>query len=125
MSKKPSRILIVEDESDLSEIMETVLEDEGYHVDVCVNGLEALNFLSTSPEHPNLIILDIKMPVMDGRQFAQEYRKLYNHKVPIIVTTASDDARTRAAEIGVNNWLGKPFDIEKLIELVERIITPG
>lgn len=111
-------ILLVEDDAFLSTFMKIVLEEEGYGVTIANNGKEALDFLSQS-KLPDLIMLDIKMPVMDGRAFVIEFRRLYDDKKPIVVMTASDDAEMRALELGIPACLPKPFGIPQLIATVK------
>jgi DNA-binding response OmpR family regulator len=115
-------ILVVEDEADLSDFMKIVLEDEGYQVAIAEHGLEALKTIEECGKQPRLIVLDVKMPVMNGKEFVAEYRRLYQHTAPIIVITAADDVRQRAEELGGTDWLGKPFDLGKFVDLIKQYI---
>ncbi len=71
---------------------------------------------------PSLILLDMKMPVLDGWGFAREFRALYGFNVPILVVTAADDAKRRADAIGASGWIGKPFELDALLDAVARHI---
>jgi CheY-like chemotaxis protein len=113
-----SQILLVEDDAFLSTFMKMVLEEEGYTVAVAGNGQEALDILS-NVGLPDLIMFDIKMPVMDGKEFASAFRRLYNGVRPLVVMTAADDAEKRAQELGVTTCLAKPFGIPELIATVK------
>ncbi len=109
-------ILIVDDDEAILSSVELFLVDEGYLTVVAHNGREALE-LATSAS-PCLIILDMKMPEMDGRAFAAAYRKEVTAPVPIIVMTASRDSERRATEINADGFISKPFDLNHLLDLV-------
>lgn len=117
------RILVVDDDDDLVDIIEEILVSEGYLVDRAPNGLEALKVISRSM--PDLILLDMKMPVMDGWQFAQEYKCRPEHSAPIVVVTAAESAQKRARDVSAVGWLGKPFNLDELIDLVKKRVEPG
>ena len=114
--KKP--ILIVEDDTDLADMMEIVISSEDYPVRKALNGKEALEIIRS--QMPGLILLDMKMPVMDGWEFAHRFREEFNQSAPIVVVTAATDARVRAAEVGTPGFLPKPFEIDDLLSCVER-----
>lgn len=109
-------VLVMEDDAELLELVTFVLEDSGYQVQRALNGCEGLAVIARGM--PDLILLDMKMPVMDGWEFAREFRTRYNSAAPIIVLTAAENARKRAEEIGADGWLGKPFDIDTLARVV-------
>ncbi len=111
-------ILIVEDDPDLLDMMEIVLESAAYPVNRALNGQEALEL--TRSRMPGLILLDMKMPVMDGWEFASHFRQEFDASAPIVVVTAAADARLRAQEIGAQGFLAKPFEIDDLLRSVER-----
>jgi CheY-like chemotaxis protein len=110
-------ILVVDDDPSVLETVIDILSDEGYRLSTATNGAEALEVMEEIT--PRLILLDMRMPVMDGWQFA---RALQDHRrpVPILVMTAAQDARQWAREIGAAGYLAKPFDISDLIDAVER-----
>ncbi len=118
MTEPAKRVLVVEDDPDVVTLVALVLEDSGYQVETAANGLEALHSVGRSL--PNLILLDMKMPVMNGWEFAEAFYERHDHRAPIVVLTAADDAKRRAGEIGANGWLGKPFSLEALLTTVER-----
>ncbi len=111
-------VLIVEDDTDLLAMMEMVVLSDGYPVATAANGKEALDRITE--DMPGLILLDMKMPIMDGWQFTEKFRVLYDHSVPIVVVTAARDAKIWAQEVGAEGYLAKPFDIDELIRTVER-----
>lgn len=109
-------ILVVDDDQDLLELLAFVLSSEGYDVRTASDGLEALNVVED--KMPNLILLDMRMPVMDGWEFASEFHTRFDDGVPIVVVTAAENAEKRAEEIGASGWISKPFDVGSLIVLV-------
>jgi CheY-like chemotaxis protein len=111
-------VLVVEDDPDLAGVVRDILASVGYAVDVARNGLDAL--AQVERHMPAVIVLDMLMPVMDGWQFAREYHARYGHRSPIIVVTAAEHARQRAAEISADDVLAKPFDVASLIATVQR-----
>jgi two-component system, chemotaxis family, chemotaxis protein CheY len=100
--------------------LESFLIEEGYTVMVAHNGKEALERAEESP--PAVILLDMKMPVMDGWAFASAYRQQGGPHAPIIVMTAAHDSRQRAREIAADGFIPKPFDLDDLLALVRRYI---
>jgi CheY-like chemotaxis protein len=116
------QILVVEDDDAIRGLVSDVLRDDGYQVQEAANGLEALEVLRT--QRPDLIVLDLMMPVMDGWAFVEECRSSSAcENVPIVVTSASHDLpRTaeRLRSFGVRTCLAKPFDVDGLLALVER-----
>jgi CheY-like chemotaxis protein len=109
-------ILVVDDEITIASSVAELLHDEGYAVITAANGVEALECVAR--HSPKLIILDMKMPVMDGRAFAAAYRAQPGPQAPLIVMTAAQDATHSASEIQAQAVLAKPFAIDRLLELV-------
>jgi CheY-like chemotaxis protein len=117
-------VLIVEDDADLREMMAQLLTLEGYHIDTAANGREALEYLNEAPR-PDVILLDLMMPIMDGWEFR---RRQQNDPaladVPVIVLTALDQAQARANDLNGVDFLKKPLDFDRLLELVRRRCLP-
>jgi two-component system chemotaxis response regulator CheY len=113
-----ARVLVVEDEAEIREFVEMVLGSEGYRVTTAANGALALEQVGREPF--DLILLDMRMPVMDGWSFARAYRSSLGPHAPIVVLTAARDAAERAAQIQAEGYLGKPFDLVDLLDLVAR-----
>ena len=121
MSSRPIRALVVDDDHDIAEMVRLALSDEGYDVVLASNGSEALD---ASVEAPfDVILLDMRMPVMDGWSFAEEYRNRPGRRVPVIVVTAARDAAARAAEIDADDYLAKPFSLDELFTTIERHVS--
>jgi len=116
-------ILVIEDEADILFSLKTYLESEGYQVVTAENGEGGLNFLQKNPM-PHLILLDMKMPVMNGWEFSEHYRKNFSQsfRAPVIVMTAAADAEARAREAQANGWLGKPFSLEEITAQLQKFL---
>jgi DNA-binding response OmpR family regulator len=113
-------VLVVEDDPDLVALLEVVLQDAGYRVSTAADGFEALRRVEA--EMPSLILLDMRMPRMNGWEFAEEFRARWDRSCPIVVVTAAENARLRAEEIGADGWLEKPFELEDVLRAVERYL---
>ncbi len=112
------RVLVVDDDEAISEFVSWVLADEGHEVVTAANGALALRALERVC--PDVILLDMRMPVMDGWEFARAYRAVWDRLAPIVVVTAAQDAAQRAREVEADGYLGKPFDVDDLIATVQR-----
>ncbi len=97
-------------------MLSILLEGEGFRVVLAAEGTEALRLVKD--EMPGLVLLDMRMPGMDGWEFSRRFRAQYDHQAPIVVLTAAEDARKRADEIGAEDFLSKPFRIEEVIDKV-------
>jgi len=117
---KHKMILVIDDDQDLLDLVALMLESVGYRVETAINGLAGLQAVQHAK--PDLILLDIKMPVISGQEFAREFYAHYDSSTPIVVITASESAQQRAKEIGASGWIGKPFDLDVLINTVGRYI---
>jgi DNA-binding response OmpR family regulator len=116
-------ILVVEDEADILMGIKEFLQDEGFKVLTAQNGMEAMKKLKNN-EMPNLILLDMKMPVMDGWKFAEEFHKIFDNLSPILVVTAAADAKQRALDIGASGWIEKPFQLDELLKKINHELGP-
>ncbi len=112
------RILVVDDEPDIRATVSAMLEIEGYAVAEATNGADALTVVED--DAPDLILLDMRMPVLDGWGFAAEMQRR-GHRIPIVVMTAARDAARWAAEISASAFVAKPFGYDDLIEAVEQV----
>jgi two-component system alkaline phosphatase synthesis response regulator PhoP len=115
------RILLVEDEERLLEVVKLNLELEGYAVTTAINGKQALERFHQ--ERFDLILLDVMLPQMDGFSVCRSIR-LENRKVPILFLTAKNSAQDRVMglKIGGDDYLVKPFDLEELLLRVQRLL---
>ncbi|MBI4333857.1 MAG: response regulator transcription factor [Chloroflexi bacterium] len=112
-----ARILAVDDEENILHLFKRALEPEGYSVDTALDGATALAKLEATP--PDLVILDIKMPDMNGYQVLKQIRQRSN--VPVIMVTGVREAVSldRALDIGADDYITKPFHIKELIARVQ------
>jgi CheY-like chemotaxis protein len=109
-------VLIVEDDADLREMMAQLLSLEGYQTATVANGREALDYLKQGG-HPDLILLDLMMPVMDGWEFRrQQQADPAMASVPVVILSALD--AHRAADVTAEAFLKKPLDFDRLLALV-------
>ncbi len=116
----PQRILVVEDDRDLRETIVDVLAGAGYEVSLAGNGEEALDALRTK-RRTSLILLDLRMPVMDGFEFRR--RQLANPgfaSVPVVLLSSDSRGDRQADEFGFACSIKKPFGIRDLLALVRR-----
>ncbi len=113
-------IMVVDDEKRLVSLVESYLTQEGYRVVSANNGVEALPIASR--ERPDLIILDLMMPEMDGYGFMREHRK--EQDTPIILLTArvDDDERVIGLELGADDYITKPFRPRELVARVRAVL---
>jgi CheY-like chemotaxis protein len=115
-------ILVVDDDADVRESIEDALEDEGYYVAAAANGKEALELLRDDKLRPELILLDIMMPEMDGWAFRAEQRKDPDiATIPVIVFTAHGSPEEVAERMQAVGFLRKPLRLEDLLAQVGRL----
>ena len=110
-------ILVVDDDPEILAMLRDFLEGEGLTVRTAENGAEALEALEELA--PALILLDMRMPVLDGWGFAEKFRER-QLGYPIVVMTAAESARRWAEEIGATAYIAKPFDVNELLQTIER-----
>lgn len=117
------KILVVDDEKPISEIVKYNLIKEGYEVFTAYDGEEALEMVKA--EEPDLIILDLMLPKVDGLEVAREVRKTYN--MPIIMVTAKDSEidKVLGLELGADDYVTKPFSNRELIARVKANLRRG
>jgi CheY-like chemotaxis protein len=109
-------VLVVDDEPEVVLVLQFSLEAEGYQTLAASNGLQALEEIAA--HHPQLMVLDIMMPLMDGWSVLAEMLKLPREERPrvvIVSALASLNDRAKAAELGADAYVPKPFNVEELI----------
>jgi two-component system alkaline phosphatase synthesis response regulator PhoP len=120
----PKKILVVDDEVDLVKTIQFALEAEGYQVLVSYNGEDALN--QSRKENPDLILLDLMLPKLDGYKVCRllKFDEQYKH-IPIVMLTAKTQQKDRllGMETGADEYITKPFDMEKLTEKIKAYLS--
>ncbi|ADC49301.1 two component transcriptional regulator, winged helix family [Alkalihalophilus pseudofirmus OF4] len=117
---KEIRILIVEDEAPMRELLQLYLRKEGYVVDEAITGIEALEKVEKTLY--SVVLLDVMMPEMDGFEVCREIRKV--SQVPVIMLTARTQTldKVKGLKIGADDYLTKPFEQEELLARVEAVL---
>lgn len=114
------RILVIDDDPDIRETLIEVLEDAGHETLAAANGNEALRTLRTTESPPCLILLDLMMPIMDGRTFREEQLKdPALAAIPVVVLSAFRDAADTANELSAQAHLPKPVSLDALMRVVD------
>lgn len=112
-------VLLVDDETDFTEPIAFWLKSRGYLVQTRQNGSQAVEFIKNTP--PDIMFMDINMPVMDGLQALEKIRA-FNMEIPIIMVTAafgSEDKITRAKELGVSGFFAKNYTFDQLVQMIQ------
>ena len=116
------KILICDDDEGILDMLELILEDSGYDIIAERNSLNVKSIIDR--EHPDLILLDLWMPVLSGDQVLKSLRK--NSKtqyLPVIIISASTEGQKIADESGANAFIAKPFNFDELIQKIEHYIS--
>ena len=123
--RRKGRVLVVEDEDTIGQVLVETLADEGYDVRRAEHGCEALDILKSWV--PDLILLDLMMPVMDGWAFREAQRQLGGGvaEVPIIILSAARETSTRAIQLGAIAALSKPFELNDVVGAIRQWMPPG
>jgi len=117
-------ILVVDDDDSIRDMLEAFLADEGYTVVTATDGAGAIE-LVTDKLVPDLMLLDIGMPVVNGPEFVARYRRICEPPhAPIVVITARGDGERIAKEIGAETFVNKPFELDELAAAVRRSARP-
>ena len=111
------RVLVVDDDADIRELLVSVLSDDGYEAASARDGRDALDVLDRWKA--DVIVLDLMMPVMDGWTFAARMKEKWT--IPIVVLSAATEVRKHASQLGAADVIPKPFDIETLLPMIARV----
>ena len=115
-----TKILVVDDDTNISELLRLYLVKEGFSVVTCADGKQAIELEKS--EKPDLVLLDIMLPVFDGWQVCREIRKTSN--VPIIMITAKSETfdKILGLELGADDYVSKPFDAKEVVARVKAVL---
>ncbi len=109
-------ILVVEDDDDIRNAIVDLLENEGYYAESAINGKDALEKLRSIKEKPCLVLLDMMMPIMNGREFLDEVMKdSHLAPIPVLIVSAVADKSNTEGSVG---FLKKPIDIDVVLKVV-------
>lgn len=113
-------ILIVEDDSNIRELLRLYLSQEGYKIETAPDGQEGLRKFKLI--HPDLVLLDLMMPVMDGNQVMREIRTI--SKAPVIIITAKSETfdKVSGLELGADDYITKPFEMREVIARIRAVL---
>ena len=115
----PNPILIVDDDADARDALASVLETQGYQATQVENGQRALEHLSSNVHPPAFILLDLEMPVMDGRQFLARLPRANGSVGPPVIVITGQDPRLVSGAVAV---FRKPVQLDQLLSLMERLL---
>ncbi|MDR1014085.1 MAG: response regulator transcription factor [Coriobacteriales bacterium] len=120
MSESPARILVVDDEDSITDVVSYNLKKEGYDVQVAADGATAVSMVNASPF--DLVVLDVMLPKMDGYEALRHIRT--NHSMPVLFLSARDTELDKVVglEIGGDDYLAKPFGVRELIARVKALL---
>lgn len=114
------KILVVDDDKNICELLRMYLEKEGYTVTMVHNGVDAVSTFAS--ENPDLVLLDIMLPKLDGWQVCREIRK--TSEKPIIMLTAKDETfdKVLGLELGADDYVTKPFDTKEIVARIKAVL---
>lgn len=114
-----NKILVVDDDPNIAQLINVYLTREGYEVETCDRGDKAVERFKANP--PNLMLLDLMLPGMDGMMVCREIRKTSN--IPIIMLTAKDDTfdKVLGLELGADDYVVKPFDAKEIVARIKAV----
>lgn len=118
MGPASRHVLVADDEPAIVEMIRDILEEYGFRVVTAANGAEALRLVEET--QPEVVLLDMNMPVLDGEGFVAAVRER-GLRIPIVIMTAGSSAKRWAAELGAEGYLSKPFELSNLIDVTNRL----
>jgi two-component system chemotaxis response regulator CheY len=116
------KVLALDDDRHYLRMVKMALEDEGHDVLVATSGAAGLALIPEAP--PDVILLDVRMPGIDGRSFARAYASLPGPHAPIIVVTGTDDVAARKVK-NAAGYLAKPFELDALLRMISEVGPSG
>ena len=117
MATRPRRVLAIDDDDGLLEMLNLLLRQTDFDLRTARGGKTGLELAITW--EPDVILLDLGMPDLDGATFLEQYRKATASPAPVVLLTGALDGVSRATELGVSMFLSKPFDLGTLVDVVD------
>lgn len=120
-----ARLLVVDDDHDVADSLRSILEDEGFIVDVANDGREGLEKLQAGTGLPEVVLLDVEMPILTGPGMAYEMflENCGRELIPVVLLSGVANLREVAEQVGTPYFLGKPYALEALIALTHRALA--
>ena len=119
--RSAGRVLVVDDDPAILELVDAALRAEGYAVETAADAGTALDWLwATWDAQPDVILLDLQLPAVDGQTFAELYRALPVRHAPLVLMSGLPEAAAVAQEVAARDVLRKPFDLDDLLERLRR-----
>ena len=115
------RVLVIDDDDAVCELLRETLSDEGYAVATVPHGAAALELVKH--HGPAVILLDLRMPIMDGWSFAEQYRRVAKPPASLILISAIKDIEESAKRIGASAYIRKPFELDEVIAQIQRCVA--
>lgn len=115
------RVLVIDDDDDVCEILREALTEDGYAVATVPHGAAALELIHH--HQPAVILLDLRMPIMDGWSFAEQYKRRASPPASLILVSAIKDIEESAKRVGAAAWIRKPFELDEVSAQIERCLS--
>ncbi len=117
------KVLVIDDDLAILEVIKIILEDKGYEVNIISDSTRVMSYFDSVM--PNLVLLDFWMSGLNGRKVAALIKGRENGKrIPLIMISANHEVEKISEEVGADGFLAKPFDIDDLVNTVEKYISP-
>lgn len=117
----PSTVLVIDDESEVRQLLEHLLDRDTFEPKAVEGGQEALEYLETASENPDVVLLDISMPDMDGFEVLQQTQEMDDPPMTLVLSSQdSEGAKVRAFELGAVDYITKPFSTSVLVSRLTR-----
>lgn len=121
MGQEKSKILIIDDQPGIRQLLSEILKEEGYVIDLAINGMEGIS--KAEEINPDVILLDMKMPGMDGIEVLDEIKRLEIDSKVIVMTAYGElEPINHARRLGAYDYVSKPFDVLSLCRIINGVI---
>jgi len=117
------KIVIVDDEKPIADILQFHFQKEGFTIECAYNGQEALELVEDI--QPDTVLLDVMLPDLDGMEVCREIRKKYEMPIIMLTASSSEDDRNHAFDLGASDYVMKPFHMKELVALVKESLRSG